>query len=95
MSFSNDDVKKVAKLSRIRIDDKQLEQYKNDIQKVLGFMEQLNELNTDNVEPMANPLDGVQVLRNDEIKDGGYPETIVNNATDDTMNFFTVPKVVE
>ncbi|MDG1154045.1 MAG: Asp-tRNA(Asn)/Glu-tRNA(Gln) amidotransferase subunit GatC [Alphaproteobacteria bacterium] len=95
MSFSNDDVKKVAKLSRIRIDDKQLEQYTNDIQKVLGFMEQLNELNTDNVEPMANPLDGVQVLRNDEIKDGGYPETIVNNATDDTMNFFTVPKVVE
>ncbi len=95
MSFSNDDVKKVAKLSRIRIDDKQLEQYTNDIQKVLGFMEQLNELNTDNVKPMANPLDGVQVLRNDEIKDGGYPETIVNNATDDTMNFFTVPKVVE
>ena len=95
MSFSNDDVKKVAKLSRIRIDDKQLEQYTNDIQKVLGFMEQLNELNTDNVEPMANPLDGVQFLRNDEIKDGGYPETIVNNATDDTMNFFTVPKVVE
>ncbi|MFL2659908.1 MAG: Asp-tRNA(Asn)/Glu-tRNA(Gln) amidotransferase subunit GatC [Alphaproteobacteria bacterium] len=95
MSFSNDDVKKVAKLSRIRIDDKQLEQYTNDIQKVLGFMEQLNELNTDNVEPMANPLDGVQVLRNDEIKDGGYPENIVNNATDDTMNFFTVPKVVE
>ena len=95
MSFSNDDVKKVAKLSRIRIDDKQLEQYTNDMQKVLGFMEQLNELNTDNVEPMANPLDGVQVLRNDEIKDGGYPETIVNNATDDTMNFFTVPKVVE
>ena len=95
MSFSNDDVKKVAKLSRIRVDDNQLKQYTNDIQKVLGFMEQLNELNTDNIEPMANPLDGIQVLRNDEIKDGGYPEIIVNNATDDTMNFFSVPKVVE
>ncbi len=95
MSFSNDDIKKVAKLSRIRIDDNQLEQYTSDIQKVLGFMEQLNELNTDNVEPMANPFDGVQVLRSDEIKDGGYPEIIVKNATDDMMNFFTVPKVVE
>ncbi|MGB1360746.1 MAG: Asp-tRNA(Asn)/Glu-tRNA(Gln) amidotransferase subunit GatC [Alphaproteobacteria bacterium] len=95
MSFSTDDVKKVARLSRIRVADEQIGEYTNDIQKILGFMEQLNELNTDNVEPMANPFDGEIELREDVAKDGGYPETIVNNATDDTMNFFTVPKVVE
>ena len=49
----------MARLSRIRIDE-QIGEYTNDIQKVLGFMEQLNELNTDNVEPMANPFDGTQ-----------------------------------
>ena len=95
MSFDSNDVKKITRLSRIKIDDNQLDSYTQDLTKVLGFVETLSELDTKDVEPMTGAVDLTQNLRDDIVNDGNYPERVVENATDSTMNFFTVPKVVE
>ena len=95
MSIDSNDVKKLARLSRLRVEEADLDSYTNDLSKVLGFVEQLNELDTSNVEPMTGSMDMTQRLREDTVTDGGYPERITQNAPDNTMNFFTVPKVVE
>lgn len=95
MSFDTNDVKKLARLCRINIAEDQLAQTQSDLSKILDFVEQLSELNTDSVEPMAGAYDVTQRLRDDVITDGRYPEKLMQNAPDSTMNFFTVPKVVE
>lgn len=95
MSFDTNDIRKLARLSRINIADDQLAQTQSDLSKILDFVEQLSALNTDSIAPMAGTHDVTQRLRDDVITDGGYPEKLMQNAPDSTMNFFTVPKVVE
>ena len=95
MNIDSNVVKKLARLSRLRVEESEMDSYINDLSKVLGFVEQLSELDTTNVEPMTGAVNMTQRLREDVVSDGGYPERVTKNATDVTMNFFTVPKVVE
>ena len=88
-------VKKVARLARIRMDDAQAEALMPQLSNIMGFVEQLGEVNTDNVEPLASVVDIALPLREDAVTDGDCPEKVLANAPEQTQDFFVVPKVVE
>ena len=87
--------KKVARLARIGITDEQAEVLSTELSNIIGFVEQLSEVDTENVAPLANVVEIDAHIRKDEINDGGYPEKVLANAPEETQNFFGVPKVVE
>jgi len=88
-------VKKIGRLARIRIEDDEVAKYQDELNVILGFVEQLNEVNVDGVEPMTSVTPMRLRRRDDVVSDGGYPEKIVANAPLSEDNFFMVPKVVE
>ena len=95
MSLDNKDVKKVANLARLKITDEEAAKYGPTLSNIINFVEQLAEVNTDNVEPLASVVDITLRLREDEVTDGGYPKEILANAPETLEGFFVVPKVVE
>ncbi len=96
MSLDVQTVKKVARLARIRMDDEsELTQRAEQLSKIIGFVEQLSEVDTDNVEPLANVGDITLHLRDDVVNDGACPEKVLHNAPEKTQGYFVVPKVVE
>ena len=95
MSLDQKDVAKVANLARIKMDETELEKYGPQLSNIIQFVEQLSEVNTDNVEPLASVVDITLRLRDDEVTDGGYPKEILANAPEELEGFFVVPKVVE
>ena len=95
MAIDNETVKRVAFLSRLRVDDEKIEATKEEINKILSWIEELNEVNTDNIEPLISVNDSTLRLREDEITDGNYQEAVLSNAPDKEYDYFAVPKVVE
>ncbi len=95
MSLDKESVKKVASLARIRMSDEELERMMPQLSKIIGFVEQLAEVNTDNVEPLANVVDITPELRKDVVNDGDCADKILKNAPEETQGYFVVPKVVE
>jgi aspartyl-tRNA(Asn)/glutamyl-tRNA(Gln) amidotransferase subunit C len=99
MSVDKETVRKVAKLARIAEPEERLEPLAAEINGILGWIEQLNEVDVDGVEAMASAVDVKLPMREDVLQDGptggGQPENIVANAPKTEDNFFVVPKVVE
>ena len=95
MSIDKNQVKKVAKLSRISLDDDKLESLSKDLASILNFVEQLNELDTKKIEPLTSIVDKTLETRIDKINDGKIKDQILKNSPDKNEEFFTVPKVVE
>jgi len=95
MSIDKDTVSKVSNLARIEIDDKQLEKLSKELDSVIEWINTLNEVETEGVEPIANVTGQTLPLREDKVNDGGYAEKILNNAPEQASGFFVVPKVVE
>ena len=95
MSIDKNQVKKVAKLSRISLDDKKLESLSKDLDSILNFVEQLNKLDTKKTEPLTSIVDKTLEPRNDKINDGKIKDQILKNSPDKNEEFFIVPKVVE
>src|SRR5690606_24225663 len=90
-----DTVRKVARLSRIAVTEDELEPVRAKLQSIMGFIEQLNEVNTDNVEPLSSVMDIQLPLREDAVTDGGIQRDVLANAPETMEGFFVVPKVVE
>ena len=88
-------VKKVATLARLEMNESELEAVRVKLGNIMKFVEQLGEVNTDNVEPLANVVDIKLRLREDVVNDGGQQEKVLANAPDSMEGFFVVPKVVE
>jgi aspartyl-tRNA(Asn)/glutamyl-tRNA(Gln) amidotransferase subunit C len=88
-------VKKVATLARLEMNESELEAVRVKLGNIMKFVEQLGEVNTDNVEPLANVVDIKLRLREDVVNDGGQQEKILANAPESMEGFFVVPKVVE
>jgi aspartyl-tRNA(Asn)/glutamyl-tRNA(Gln) amidotransferase subunit C len=88
-------VKRIGRLARIRIEESEVEKYQNELNTILGFVEQLGEVDVTGVEPMTSVTPMQLRRREDKVTDGGYPEKIVSNAPLSEDNFFMVPKVVE
>lgn len=95
MSVSKEDVKKVARLSRIAVDDDRLEPLANELNGILGWIEQLNEVDVDGVEPMTSVVAAELPMRDDKVTDGGIVDDVLANAPNSTAGFFVVPKSVE
>lgn len=95
MAIDNETVKRVAFLSRLKVEDNKIEATKEEFNKILSWIEELNEVNTDNVEPLISVNDTTLRLRDDEITDGGCQEAVLANAPNKEYDYFAVPKVVE
>ncbi|MEJ2119287.1 MAG: Asp-tRNA(Asn)/Glu-tRNA(Gln) amidotransferase subunit GatC [Alphaproteobacteria bacterium] len=95
MALDKDTVRRIARLARIEVPDDQLDGLAGELSNILGWIEQLNEVPTDDVEPMTSVVAVVLPMREDEVTDGGYPEKILQNAPAGGKGFFQVPKVLE
>lgn len=95
MSVDIETVKRVAKLSRIAIDQAEAENLEGELNAILGFVEQLDQVDVAGVEPMASVSDTAMRWRVDAVTDGNKASTITGNAPMSEDNFFLVPKVVE
>ena len=95
MSIDKDKIKHVSKLARISIDEKKIDSLTKDLSSIFKFIEQLNELNTDKVEPLSSILNEPLRSRKDEINDGQIREKILENSPKKNEEFFVVPKVIE
>lgn len=88
-------VRKVAGLARIKMNDAELDAMALKLSKIMGFVEQLGEINTDNVAPLASVVDIDLRLREDTVTDGDCVDNVLANAPEKTQGFFVVPKIVE
>ena len=95
MSVDLATVKRVARLARIAVSEEEANRMTGELNGILGFVEQLSEVNVEGVEPMTSVTPMQLRRREDVVTDGGYPERIVANAPLTEDNFFMVPKVVE
>lgn len=95
MSIDLETARRVAKLARIAVDDDDLPALAGEFNAILGFIEQLGEVDTDGVEPMVSVTPMTLKRRTDVVTDGDQPEAVLKNAPDAREGFFAVPKVVE
>lgn len=95
MSLGAADVKKVARLSRLRVDDDRLEALALELNGIMGWIEQLNEVNIDGVAPMTTAVEQMTPFRDDVVSDGDCVALVTQNAPKALDGFFVVPKVVE
>jgi aspartyl-tRNA(Asn)/glutamyl-tRNA(Gln) amidotransferase subunit C len=88
-------IKHISKLSRISVDDEKAKKLAGDMNSIFDFIEKLNELNTDNVEPLTSVAETTLKLRVDEVKSRNIREQVLKNSPDENKDFFVVPRVVE
>ena len=88
-------IKHISKLSRISVDDEKAKKLAEDMNSIFDFIEKLNELDTDNVEPLTSVAETTLKLRVDEVKSGNIREQVLKNSPDENEDFFVVPRVVE
>ena len=94
MSVTKKDVEYIAELARLKFKEEELENFTHQLNEILSYVDKLNELNTDNVEPLSHPIENINVFRNDELKQSISTEDALKNASDKTDEFFKVPKVI-
>ncbi len=95
MSIDTDTAARVAKLARIKVEDDALPALAQEFNNILGFIEQLNEVDVDGVEPMVSVTPMRLKRRKDGVTDGDQQDKVLANAPDSREGFFAVPKVVE
>ncbi len=95
MSIDKDTAAKVAKLARIHVEEGDLPALAQEFNDILGFIEQLQEVDVEGVEPMTSVTPMRLKRRADKVTEGGMADTVLSNAPDAREGFFAVPKVVE
>ncbi len=95
MSVDQSDITKVALLARLKIDEADIPQYVDNLSNILGLVEQMSEVNTDDVVPMAHPLDAAQRLRADEVTETDQRDSFQALAPQVESGLYLVPKVIE
>jgi len=95
MKISNKDVKEVADLARLEIEEEQLDKFTNQFENILKFISKLDELNTDDVDPTSHVLDMPTPLREDKVEEWLSQDEALKNAPQREDEFFGVPKVIE
>ena len=88
-------VKHISKLARISVDEEKANKLAGDLNSIFSFIEKLNELKTENVEPLTSIAETTLRFREDKIKSQNIREKILKNSPEDNEDFFVVPKVVE
>jgi aspartyl-tRNA(Asn)/glutamyl-tRNA(Gln) amidotransferase subunit C len=95
MSLDPATVRRIARLARIRIEEAALPRLQTELNGILGWIEQLSEVDVEGVAPLTGGAQIAMRMREDAVTDGGYAEKILANAPDRAGEFFAVPKVVE
>jgi aspartyl-tRNA(Asn)/glutamyl-tRNA(Gln) amidotransferase subunit C len=95
MSLDSATIRRIATLARIHVEDSELATLAAELNGILGWIEQLNEVNVDGVEPLTGAAQMALKMRDDVVADGGYPEKVLANAPERAGDFYAVPKVVE
>ena len=95
MSVNTEQVRHIAKLARIAMSDDELDRLVPELNNILGWVEQLSEVDTDGVEPLTAVIDLKLRLRDDVVTDGNIQAEVLANAPDAQHGFFAVPKVIE
>ncbi len=95
MSLTRDDVLHIAKLSRIKLTDAEVEKFKDQLSAVLGYIDKLNEIDTSGIEPTINTTGIIDRMREDELKPSFTQEEALANSQQTYNGFFAVPNVFE
>ncbi|MEB3102144.1 Asp-tRNA(Asn)/Glu-tRNA(Gln) amidotransferase subunit GatC [Ferviditalea candida] len=95
MSISVNDVEHVAKLARLELSEPEKRQFTEQLNKILNFMEKLNELDTDNVKPTSHVLQLSDVMREDEVRPSWPIDKVMRNAPDEEDGQFRVPAILD
>ena len=95
MALDRATVANIAKLARIKVPESELDGLADELSNILGWIEQLNEVDVEGVAPMTSVVEVDLPARQDVVSDGGYAEKIVANAPESHDHYFVVPKVIE
>ena len=95
MTLKTEDVKNIAHLARLAIDEAAVEHYAQDLSNILDLVDQMNQVNTDDVQPMAHPMDAQQRLRPDEVSEENQRDKFQSIAPNVEHGLYRVPKVIE
>lgn len=95
MSIDESEVRRIADLARLGIDDADVGRYADELSRILDFVRQLDAADTDGVAPMAHPLDVHQRLRPDEVTEGDRRDEFLSLAPDEAGGLYLVPRVIE
>jgi len=95
MSLKTEDVKNIAHLARVAISEDAIEDYARDLSRILDLVDQMNQVNTDDVLPMAHPMDVAQRLRPDVVTEPNQRDKFQSIAPDVEAGLYRVPKVIE
>ena len=95
MSIDKDTVIHISKLARISLDEKKVDSLSKDLTSIMRFIENLNKLNTDKIEPLTSIINASLNSRKDDVKDGKIRDQILKNSPENNEEYFVVPKVIE
>ncbi len=95
MAVDENTVRRIAFLARLKVHEDKLNATKDEFNKILDWMAELNEVNTDDVEPLISVNEQTLRLRDDEVSDGNQRDAVLKNAPSAEFDYFSVPKVVE
>ncbi len=95
MTLKTDDVRRIAQLARLHIDEDAIEHYCSDLSSILSLVEQMNRVDSSAVQPMAHPLDATQRLREDKVSEGDNRDKFQAIAPDVERGLYRVPRVIE
>jgi len=95
MTLKTEDVRNIAHLARLHIDETDIEQYVTDLSSILELVYEMNQVDSSGVAPLANPLDATQRLRDDEVTEADERDKFQGIAPDVEQGFYRVPKVIE
>ena len=95
MKFNNEEIRKIAHLARINISENEAKKVSEKLEGILGLIEQMTQVNTDGIEPMAHALDINQPLREDKVTADDIRKKSLNLSQETDQSLFIVPKVIE
>lgn len=93
--LSREEVMKIAKLSKLKFNDDEIEKFRSDLNSIFEYVEMINEVNVENVEPLFNVLEVVQELRDDNVLNTLDKKDFLNNSKVEDNDFIVVPKIIE
>jgi aspartyl-tRNA(Asn)/glutamyl-tRNA(Gln) amidotransferase subunit C len=95
MSVDDKTVRRVARLARLKVAEADVPRLAGELNSILAFVEQLNEVDVEGVAPLTSVVNQAMKMRDDVVTDGSYPKDVTKNAPASEDDFFMVPKVVE
>lgn len=95
MALDKDTVRGIARLARLKVAESELDKLAGELNNIVTWVEQLDSVDTEGVEPMTSVVEVSLPMREDEVTDGGYADRVLANAPDRVGDFYAVPKVVE